>query len=300
MATKAPHSPELGTPPNPRDWPFYGFLWSFSSAYVLLIIAMLLALGMFTTVADVWSILSDGNIQYSIKLSLVSCTATAILSAVFATPIGYLLSRIRFPGRALVDVLLDIPIVLPPLVIGLALLIFFNQSVVGSWMEARAAGLFGFVNDAIPGATRLVGLDGVQGITYDIPAVILAQFAVACAFAVRTMRVTFDQIDPRRERVALTLGMGRLRALWLIVLPEARPGIVTALTLSWARALGEFGPILVFAGTTRKQTEVLSSSVFLELSIGELENAVAVSMLMIIAAMIVLLLARMLGQRGVS
>src|SRR5262249_17347296 len=160
---------------------------------------------------------------------------TAILSVWVAVPLGYLLSRYLFPLKWLVDAIMDIPIVLPPLVIGLSLLILFQTP---------------------PG--RLI--ERVVPVTYAVPGVILAQFAVACAFAVRTMRVTFDGISPRREEVALTLGCARSQAFWLVVLPEARRGLVTAGTLAWARALGEFGPILVFAGATRLKTEVLSTS----------------------------------------
>jgi len=83
-----------------------------------------------------------------------------------------------------------------------------------------------------------------------------------------------------------------------VAVPEARRGILTAATLAWARALGEFGPILVFAGATRMRTEVLSTTVFLELSVGKLEAAVAVSMLMISAAILVLLLVRFLGSES--
>src|SRR6266436_6367819 len=125
-------------------------------------------------------------------------------------------------------------------------------------------------------------------VPYAIPSVILAQFAVAAAFAVRTMRVTFDQINPRNEQVALTLGCTRSQAFWLVALPEARRGILTAVTLAWARSLGEFGPILIFSGATRMKTEVLSTTVFLELSVGHIEAAVAVSLLMIAAAIVVL------------
>src|SRR5207237_7822595 len=78
-------------------------------------------------------------------------------------------------------------------------------------------------------------------ITFQIPSVILAQFAVSCAFAVRTMRVTFDQISPRTEHVALTLGCTRWQAFWMVAVPESWRGIVSAATLAWARALGEFG-----------------------------------------------------------
>jgi molybdate transport system permease protein len=150
------------------------------------------------------------------------------------------------------------------------------------------------------GGTNLEGLFerylGVR-VTYAEPAVVLAQFAVACAFAVQTMRVTIDQIDPRAEQVALTLGCRRSQVFFYVVLPQAFRGMIAALTIAWARSLGEFGPILVFAGATRMRTEVLSTTVFLELSVGQLEAAVAVSLLMVVAAMLVLGVVRLLGTR---
>jgi molybdate transport system permease protein len=181
------------------------------------------------------------------------------------------MSRTQFPGKALLDALLDVPIVLPPLVIGLSLLILFQTP---------------------PG--RLI--ERLLPVTYAIPGVVLAQFTVACAFAVRTMNVTFNQINPRTEQVALTLGCRRSQAFWLIVLPEARRGLLTAATLAWARALGEFGPLLVFCGATRLKTEVMPTTVFLELSVGNLEAAVAVSLLMVVAAVAVLLIIRLFGS----
>ena len=124
---------------------------------------------------------------------------------------------------------------------------------------------------------------------------------VACAFAIRTLRVSFDQINPRQEQVALTLGCSRSQAFWKVVLPEARRGMISAATIAWARALGEFGPILVFAGTTRMKTEVLASTVFLELSTGDIEAAVAVSLLMVCAAVVVLVIVRSCGgQRTIG
>jgi molybdate transport system permease protein len=128
--------------------------------------------------------------------------------------------------------------------------------------------------------------------------VILAQFAVSCAFAVRTMRVAFDQISPRTEQVALTLGCTRGQAFWAIAVPEAWRGIVTAGTIAWARALGEFGPILIFAGATRMRTEVMSTSVWLELSVGRLDAAIAVALLLVVVAVITLLIMRAVGLRG--
>jgi molybdate transport system permease protein len=222
--------------------------------------------------------LGSPNIRYAIRLSLISCTLTALLSLWVAVPMGYLLSRYQFRGKWLLDALLDIPIVLPPLVIGLSLLILFHMPIAGKSLETRLQETFHF------------------SVTYAVPSVVLAQFAVACAFAVRTMRVTFDGLSSRYEQVALTLGCTRAQAFWWVVLPSARRGLVTAVTLAWARALGEFGPVLVFSGATRMRTEVLPTTVFLELSVGNLEAAVAVSLLMVLAAVIVLVVVRVYGM----
>lgn len=239
--------------------------------YVVMILALLFADVMFVVNKGLGGVLGSEYIRYSVKLSLISCSITTILSIWVAVPIGYIMSRFEFKGKAFIDAVLDIPIVLPPLVIGISLLIFFQTS-------------FG------------KSIEGVLHVTYAIPSVILAQFMVACAFAVRTMRSTFDQIDPRREQVALTLGCSRNQAFWSVVFPDCQRGLLAAATLAWARSLGEFGPILIFAGTTRMKTEVLSSSVFLELMGGNIEGAVAISLLMIAIASIVLILVRVFAS----
>ncbi len=111
------------------------------------------------------------------------------------------------------------------------------------------------------------------------------------------MKTTFDHIDPRCEQVALSLGCTRLEAFGWVVLPEARRGMTTALTLAWARSLGEFGPLLIFAGATRMKTEVLSTTVFLEMNVGDVSAAVAVSLIMVVAAVAVLVIARLWGTQ---
>jgi molybdate transport system permease protein len=217
--------------------------------------------------------LADPQIQYSIVLTLASATLSAIGSLIVAIPLGYVLARWRFPLQRVVETLIDIPIVLPPLVIGLSLLILFQFPP------------FAYLS---------------RWVVYQIPAVILAQFSVACAFAVRSLQGTFDRIDPRCEQVARSLGCSRAQAFGWVVLPDAGRGVLAAFTLAWSRSLSEFGPVLVFAGATRMKTEVLATSVFLELNVGRLEGAVAVSLLMVLAATIVLLATRTLFDRQVS
>ena len=261
-----------------RDAGFWTGIGALGGLYVLLIVAMvgadvayLVKSSFAGSAADrpplLDSLLSP-EIRFAVWLSLFSSTGSALLSLVVAVPLGYALSRGRFPGRGLLDALVEIPVVLPPLVVGISLLILFQMPVLRE-----------------------------LGVTYKVPSVILAQFAVAAAFAVRTMKVTFDQLSPRTEAVAQTLGCTRMDAFLRVTLPEARRGVLTAGTLAWARSMGEFGPVLVFSGATRMKTEVLATTVFLELSVGRLEAAVAVSLFMILMAVAVLLVIRRFGVR---
>ena len=257
--------------------PFFTTLAILGGGYLLLIVALLVADVAYTTPGDFRHALAKPEIQSAIRLTLMTCTVSALMSLWVATPLGYSLSRFHFRGRWVIDLILDVPVVLPPLVFGLSLLILFHIPIAGTNLESLVQTGLGY------------------RVTYQPIAVVLAQFSVACAFAVQTMRVAFDQIDPRAEMVALTLGCRRSQAFLRVVLPQAWRGVITAFTVAWARSLGEFGPILVFAGTTRMKTEVLSTSVYLELSVGDLEAAVAVSLLMVLAAMLVLGIVRLLG-----
>ena len=271
--TNKPTAAAASAPYRPKsDIPFFVGLGVLGGFYVVLIAAMLLADVNYAHLGDFSRILADANIRYAIRLSLISCTITTILALWVAVPIAYLMSRTDFRGKHVLDGFLDIPLILPPLVVGLCLLILFRQ-------------------------TLLRSLDDRFPIAFHVPAVILAQFTVAAAFAVRTLRATFDELSPRQEQVALTLGCSRAQAFWMVVLPEARYGLLTAATLAWARSLGEFGPILVFAGATRQKTEVLPTSVYLELTVGNVEGAVAVSLLMIAVALVVLFIVRTFGRR---
>ena len=255
------------------DVPFMVGLAILGGFYVVMILLMVLADLHFTDASSLKETLGRREIQHSIKLSLISCTVSTMLSLWVSVPIGYLMSRFQFRFKAMVDTILDIPIVLPPLVVGLSLLILFNYAPF-RWMS--------------------------PWVVFEVPAVILAQFMVACAFAVRTMRVTFDQIPQRYEQVAMTLGCNRSQAFWKVIFPQARRGLIAAGTLAWARSLGEFGPILIFAGSTSMRTEVLPTSVYLEMQSGNLKGMLAVSIVMIILSAAVLLIARLFGMQRIN
>jgi molybdate transport system permease protein len=266
------------------DGAFYAIFATIGLTYLALIILLIVADSAYMIKSSgdgnpIAKALQSPEIRNSIWLTLISCKISAIISVWIAVPVGYLLTRVQFRGSNLVDALLDIPIVLPPLVVGLSLLILFQF-----W----------------PFTAEVDGKSLNHLVVYQVPAVILAQVMVAAAFAVRTMKATFEHIDPRAEDVALTLGCTRAQAFFYVVMPAAGRGILTAFTLAWARSLGEFGPLLIFAGATRNKTEVLSTTVFLELSIGNLEAAVAVSLIMVGAAIVILVITRLWGSKELT
>ena len=276
----------------------------FGLLYSVLIISMIVADFRFANWSDIQESLADPRVRYSIWLSLITCTISAILSMWVAIPTGYVLARLghdaihtRFERapvkrrlaltlRYIIDTLMDIPIVLPPLVVGISLLILF-QTAPGKWIDNTVGQFF-----------TAIGYSNIGGITYEIPAVILAQFTVAAAFAIRTMRDTFEQISERPEQVALTLGAGRFQTFNRVALPQAWRGGVAAFTLAWARSLGEFGPILIFAGTSRMDTEVLSTTVYLNFQLGNLRGAVAASLILVTLAIVVLVVTRLITLRS--
>lgn len=238
-------------------------------AYVGLLLAMVLA--NVTLVASdsttAWGTLARPEIQQAILLSLGTSLLSAVLSVWIGTGIAYLVSRERFSGRRLVDFLMDLPIFLPPLVIGISLLILFRR-------------------------TPLAVLDSAMGIAFYVPAIVLAQTVVGVAFVYRTMKATFDSMSTRQEHLAQSLGCSRFGAFCKITLPQARQGVVTAAAIAWARSFGEFGPVLVFAGSIRGRTEVMPVSIYLELNSGNLSGAVMIALVMIVIAAVVLSVAR--------
>ena len=154
---------------------------------------------------------------------------------------------------------------------GLSLLVFFSSQV-GLWIES-------------------MGLEFV----YQRSGIVLAQFLVSAPFGIRAIRTTFDDIDRRQEEVALTLGCTAAQAFWRVAVPNARGGIIAGTILTWARAFGLFGPLMVFVGAVRMRTEVLPTTIYLEASVGRIEVALAVALLMIAMAGAALILIRLFG-----
>jgi len=245
--------------------------------YVLLVAGLVAAVFLAITPAAVSEAFKDSAIWYGIVLSLITTTLSTFLSVCVAIPAGYVLSRHRFKGRAIADTVLDLPIVLPPLVMGLCVLLFFNTAV-GRWMDR------GLVPEGL--------------FVYQPLGIVLVQFIVGCAFAVRVIKSGFDVLDPSYEDVAMTLGANRWQTFYKVTLPNVGPSIVAGAVISWARIFGLFGPVLLVAGTMRGRTEIMPTTIFLEVSIGRIEVALVIGALMILISMATLVAFKRLGGKG--
>ncbi|HEY4442486.1 MAG TPA: ABC transporter permease [Candidatus Elarobacter sp.] len=212
----------------------------------------------------------------ALRLSGLTTACSLALTLVLGTPLAYVLARGRFPGRAVVDAIVDLPIVVPPAVAGLALLFVFGR-----------AGWFG----------PLLGAVHVQ-IAFTTAAVVLAQLFVGAPFYVRAARAGFAAVDRSVEEASATLGMGPLRTFARITVPLAVPALAGGAVLAWARGLGEFGATIMVAGNLPGVTQTLPLAVYLGLEQGDVDLASALALVLVIVALIVVALVRVLERRA--
>jgi molybdate transport system permease protein len=229
---------------------------------------------------DTWELATSGSARDALWLSLWTSTLTAGLAVLAGTPVAYLVSRTRFPGRSIVDALLDLPIVLPPTVAGVALLTAFGRrGILGEPIESWTGATFSFTTAAV----------------------VMAQALVAAPFYVRAARAGFDAVDRQQERVAYTLGASRSRTFFAVVLPQARPALMAGVVLCWARAMGELGATLIFAGNLRGTTQTMPLAILEAFEGGAgLAGAVALSLSLLVVSLAVLWLFRAAGGRSVA
>jgi len=256
-----------------RDRIFSAVALFFVSVFIIFVLTLIVTDVFYIDRKTIVKVLTSKFIRHAAWMSIWTSFTTTFIALFFAVPVGYALSRFRFPGRILADAIMDLPIVFPPLVAGLTLLVFFSQTAPGRWIQED------------------LGIEFV----FQPKGIVLCQFVAAASFAIRSAKTAFDGVDRRYENVALTLGCTQWASFRRVCLPLARNGIIAGGILTWARAFGLFGPLMIFVGSFRGRTEVLSTTIFLEQSIGNLEVALAIALLLIFIALIAVISIRLIG-----
>jgi len=215
----------------------------------------------------VWDVLADGESRTALRLSLECSVVATALALLFGVPLAWWLARVDFPGRSLVRALCTLSMVLPPVVAGVALFFSFGRR-----------GLFGQYLDRWFGVTLPFTTGGV----------VMAQTFVAMPFLVLTVEAAFRQLDRRYDDTARTLGASPWYVFRRVTLPAVRPGLVAGAVLAWARALGEFGATITFAGNFPGRTRTMPLATYLALETDP-EAAVVLSLVLVAVSFAVLI-----------
>jgi molybdate transport system permease protein len=230
-----------------------------------LIVAVLISIVTHTSAQALITSLTSGEIWFAIRLSLATSIISTLICLFVSLPAAYALTRYNFRGKSILNTILDVPLALPPLVAGLGLLILFGTTSFGKGLSE-------------------IGIKFV----FTPMGIVLAQFFVNVPFTLRVLRSTFQNINPRYEYVAQTLGYTEAQSFYKVTLPMAKSGLMAALVLTWCRGIGEFGAVLMIAGATRFQTETLPISLYLNMLCGELPMAIAAATILIVTSLVML------------
>jgi len=237
---------------------------------VLLFLTPLIGLLARTPWSRLGSLLTGPIVRDALALSLISSILAAIIAVAIGVPMAWILARVDFPGRAVMRALVMLPMVLPPVVGGTALLFAFGRR--------------GIVGEAIYEATGFV-------LPFSLWGVVLANVFVATPFLVLTVEGALRNLDPRFESAAAVMGAGRWRVFRRVTLPMIGPSLAAGALLAWARALGEFGATITFAGNLQGRTQTMPLAVFVALE-QDRDVAVALSLVLIAVSLGVLVALR--------
>lgn len=245
--------------------------------FMLFVSLPLLALLLQTGPSTLQTYLRKSDVVQAIGLSIVTTSITTLLAIILGTPLAYMLARHTFRGRLTLDTLIDLPMVLPPAVAGVALLMAFGRR-----------GIFGPYLNA-------VGLD----IAFSQTAVILAQLFVAAPYYVKTATSGFASFNRDLEHAAALDGAGLWRVFWYITVPLTWPSLLGGAVMTWARALGEFGATIIFAGNFPGRTQTMPLAIYIGFEL-ELNVALTLAVVLLIVSFGVLAVVKGVLRRDIT
>lgn len=216
--------------------------------------------------------ISSEEVLFSLRMSVTTSSISTVICLLLSLPTAYALSHVSFPGKRLAEILMELTLSLPYILLGFALLLIFSSPLGKALKEAGFA------------------------VVFSPAGIVFAQMIVNLPFAIRMMRTAFVGVNPRVEFVAQTLGAMPWDVFRTIIVPMCRNQIISAFVLTWARGMGEFGATLMLVGVTRMKTETLPGSIYLSISTGNTETAMATAMIMLLVSAFTLVVANVLDR----
>jgi molybdate transport system permease protein len=287
-ATPSTHDSRLTTHDSSRRSAGLGVIFGVPSVVFVVVILALPLVALFWRVGGSGIFLASIHkpiVVQALRLTVATSLITLLISVAFGTPLAYGLARARFPGKRLIDTLVDLPIVLPPVVAGVGLLVAFGRrGLVGQYLQGSFT---------IP----LIGLQLPElSLSFSTTAVVLAQIFVSAPFFIRAARAGFARVEREVEDAAAIDGASPWQVFRLITVPLTLPALSSGLVLCWARAVGEFGATIMFAGNFQGRTQTLPLAIMSALE-SDLDAALSIAVLLVVLSFALLLAYRLLGAR---
>jgi len=218
--------------------------------------------------------LHDPVVMDALRLSMMTSTLTTLIVVLMGTPVAYVNARFHYPGKEIVDSLIDLPVIMPPAVAGIALLMAFGRmGIVGHYLNA-------------------LGLS----IAFTTLAVIMAQVFVSSPFYIRQARTSFEDVDLAFENAARTLGASRVYTFFHVILPIAINGLISGAIMAFARSLGEFGATIMFAGNFQGRTQTMPLAIYTAMQ-GDMDVALCLALVLVVISFLVIALVKTLTRR---
>jgi sulfate transport system permease protein len=274
--------PTFAERPARRRWvrpsvlPGFGLALGYTVLYLSLIVLIPLSATFFKSATlgweAFWAVVTAPRVLAALKLSFGASFAAALLNAAFGLLVAWVLVRYRFPGRRIVDALVDLPFALPTAVAGIALTaVYAGNGWLGQYLEPL----------------------GIK-VAFTPLGVIVALTFIGLPFVVRTVQPVLEDLEPELEEAAATLGANRLQTFQRVILPAIGPALLTGFTLAFARAVGEYGSVIFIAGNMPMVSEIAPLLIIIKLEQFDYAGATSVAVAMLVIAFVLLLLINVL------
>lgn len=279
--------------------PGFGLSLGFTVTYLSLIVLIPLAAAFIRTAemswADFMQAVASPRVMASYRLTFGVSLLAALVNAIFGFILAWVLVRYRFPGRRVVDALVDLPFALPTAVAGIALTaIYAKNGWVGQWAEPAWDGLLAWLTKVLP-VVDWTALLGSQ-IAFDRPGVFIALTFIGLPFVVRTLQPVLEELEPELEEAAASLGANRWQTMTRVIFPELLPPLITGFALAFARAVGEYGSVVFIAGNRPMHSEITPLLIITKLEQYDIRGATAIAVVMLVASFVLLFLINLLQK----
>ena len=279
--------------------PGFGLSLGFTLVYLSLIVLIPLSAAFIKTSGMTWAefvaAVASPSVVASYRLSFGISLLAALVNAFFGLIVAWVLVRYTFPGRRIVDALVDLPFALPTAVAGIALTAIYSKNGwVGQWLDPLWARGIHKLTVLVPWIdwTNWLGAK----LAYDRPGIFIALTFIGLPFVVRTLQPVLAELEPELEEASATLGANRWQTMTRVILPELMPALITGFALAFARALGEYGSVIFIAGNKPMHSEITPLLIITKLEQYDYRGATAIAVVMLVSSFILLLLINLLQK----